>query len=391
MPRPNNGPSLVQNSFGVYEIRYSEGRRSVRLSTRTKDIQEAQLVLAGYITEKLSQDEAKAKGAGMTIRDILQRYMTGHVDKLATAAERQGYAQRWLDEGLGKFTLERIDDKVIEAYCEKRRTGQIAGAQGRARKDGSKPQRRTGASDGTLRRELNMLVAAINYCRKHRLLKAEDVPHIALPPAAPPKDLWLTELEADQLLSVATREEHPDSRRLTRGARFVVLALATAARKSAILGLRWDQVDMTKWVIHYQAGELKPADKSGRNKQKSKKRRAAVPIAEWARPYVQRMHDEQVGVPLVLDHDSCIGSQFERIIKIAAVRYRNAKFLETTPHTLRHTAATLMLRAGTPLWEVAGVLGDSMETVSRVYGHHASDQLTTAVNSWKKTTTEETV
>ncbi len=48
---------------------------------------------------------------------------------------------------------------------------------------------------------------------------------------------------------------------------------------------------------------------------------------------------------------------------------------DVTPHTLRHTAATWLMQAGTDLWEAAGYLGMSTLTLTRVYGHHHPDHL----------------
>ena len=49
-----------------------------------------------------------------------------------------------------------------------------------------------------------------------------------------------------------------------------------------------------------------------------------------------------------------------------------------TPHTLRHTAATWLMQAGVDLWEAAGFLGMTAETLERVYGHHHPDHLKNA-------------
>jgi hypothetical protein len=46
---------------------------------------------------------------------------------------------------------------------------------------------------------------------------------------------------------------------------------------------------------------------------------------------------------------------------------------DVTPHTLRHTAATWLMRGGTDLWIAAGFLGMSVETLERTYGHHHPD------------------
>jgi integrase len=51
-----------------------------------------------------------------------------------------------------------------------------------------------------------------------------------------------------------------------------------------------------------------------------------------------------------------------------------------TPHTLRHTWATLAARAGVDLYAIAGVLGDTLSTVEKNYLHHAPDHLRGAIN-----------
>jgi integrase len=46
-----------------------------------------------------------------------------------------------------------------------------------------------------------------------------------------------------------------------------------------------------------------------------------------------------------------------------------------SPHILRHTAATWLMQAGTDLWEAAGYLGMSVQTLLDRYGHHHPDYL----------------
>jgi integrase len=50
-----------------------------------------------------------------------------------------------------------------------------------------------------------------------------------------------------------------------------------------------------------------------------------------------------------------------------------AKLTDVTPHTLKHTAATWLLRAGIDLWDVAGLTSTSAKTLETVYGHHSPE------------------
>jgi integrase len=56
--------------------------------------------------------------------------------------------------------------------------------------------------------------------------------------------------------------------------------------------------------------------------------------------------------------------------------------LEGNPHTLRHTAATWLMQAATPLWEASGFLGMTEQTLIQVYGHHHPDYLRNAARAF---------
>ena len=52
---------------------------------------------------------------------------------------------------------------------------------------------------------------------------------------------------------------------------------------------------------------------------------------------------------------------------------------KANPHVMRHSRATHLLLAGVPLYDVAKLLGDTVATVERVYGHHSPDYLAAAI------------
>lgn len=51
-----------------------------------------------------------------------------------------------------------------------------------------------------------------------------------------------------------------------------------------------------------------------------------------------------------------------------------------TPHVLRHSRATHMMKAGVNPWEVANALGMSLDVLTSVYGHHHPDWQKDAAN-----------
>jgi integrase len=216
-------------------------------------------------------------------------------------------------------------------------------------------------SDSTVRRELGVLIASFNFAVKTRLIPLGEVPYISLPVGAPPKDVWLTENEVKFLLQ---RAIEVDPKFGSRVYRFVVIALKTASRKAAILNLKWSQVDLERKVIHYEGGV------------QTKKRRVAVPISASLMQCLDYWK-EGAENEYVLGSPDCIDWEFGKLMRECAKT--NAKFESVTPHTLRHTWATLAARAGVDLWQIAGVLGDTLSTVQKNYLHHCPDHLRGAV------------
>ncbi|WP_311924681.1 tyrosine-type recombinase/integrase [Microvirga sp. 3-52] len=77
-----------------------------------------------------------------------------------------------------------------------------------------------------------------------------------------------------------------------------------------------------------------------------------------------------------------IGTGLEKAFRRAC---EDAGLEGVTPHTLRHTAATWLMQRGTDLWEAAGFLGMTVETLEKTYGHHHADfQRQAAVNIVRK-------
>lgn len=46
---------------------------------------------------------------------------------------------------------------------------------------------------------------------------------------------------------------------------------------------------------------------------------------------------------------------------------------DVTPHVLKHSCATMLLRDGVDLWDVSGLTSTSTKTLESVYGHHSPE------------------
>ena len=169
---------------------------------------------------------------------------------------------------------------------------------------------------------------------------------------------------------------------------FVLLALNTGARKGALLDLRWPQIDFVNRIIH-----LNPEGRTQTNK-----RRAIVPINDRlyealkeAQADIKRKAEDRAKKNLPpLPPCSHVLHYHNAPLADLKVGFRNAcaraEITGVTPHTLRHTAGTLMALAGVDLFLIAKVLGHSVQKTTEMYAHHRPEYLRSAVDVLGKAT-----
>lgn len=346
MARPNTGASLALNERGIYEIRWSENRRTHRLSTRTNDLPSAQRFLAGWLMEREREQAAKAV---MTVAGVMHLYKKECIDEGRIVDKvRQDLCIRNLMTYFADIACRDIDLDHVREYCDLRADGTIG--------------MKAAKSTETLRRELSVLKAAMHHAVKRKRMTLADMSHIDMPAKKQARQLWLTETERDQLLSYADKRK--DKVKL-----FIYLALCTAARRRSIERLTWDVVDMQARIIHY---DRLPGERT-------RKRRVPVPINDRLYPVLAEAKLASSS-PYVMGDAGRVTHRFTTLLERLAKQTKNDKFLQVTPHTLRHTWATLAARAGTSMYQIAGVLGDTVATVERNYLKHSPDHLRDAVN-----------
>lgn len=236
-----------------------------------------------------------------------------------------------------------------------------------------------GVSPSTVRRELGVLQAALNYCAKEgHLLSA---PLVWRPDPSPPKDRWLTRLEAAYLLRGA-RALRVDGRHL---ARFILVGLYTGTRKTAILQLRIDQpgidggwVDTANGVLYRQ---------STRARRKAKKQPPAR-LSRRMLAHISRWRDMGSSFVVADNKGNRVGdirkgwaNACQIATDMAQEKGHSIDLTDCSPHVLRHTCATWLMQQGAEIWDASGFLGMSVETLQRTYGHHHPDHQSSAVDA----------
>jgi integrase len=337
MPRRNQGPKLrwLANRKAFY-ITWTVAGRSRKRTTGTADRERAEAIFGEWLLLR-GRRNSPSDPAEILVTDVLNDYLRAREQKVA-APGRIAYAVLALTDFFEGNTVADVTVETCARYSQKR-----------------------GRSAGTVRRELGVLRAAINW--SHKAGKLTRPVAVELPDRPEPRDRWLTRLEAARLL----RASRTKQARLYMPL-FILLGLYTGRRKEAILSLRWPQVDLHGGRIDFEVAGRK----------RTNKKRGTVRIPARLLPHLARARKRGTELGYVL-HDQ--GQRIGDIKKGFAASCRRAGLEGVSPHTLRHTAATWLMQQGVPLWEASGFLAMSVETLTRTYGHHHPDYMQEAADA----------
>ena len=298
-----------------WHVVWTENGATKRRSLRTKDHEAAQRRF----------DHWKRFPKGNLIRDAATLYLAAKHDA-AIDPDRLEHAWKAAGPFFGHLRPAQVTKSLCREYTAYRR--------------------RLGRSDGTIRRELGMVRAALHYVDKGQYTDFE------FPPPPPPNERYLTHEEYYRLLCAAMAP-HIEL--------FIVLALTTAGRVRAILELTWNRVDFKRGLIYL-----------GRQEEARRKGRAIVPLLDTARPYLDQALDAAKTDHVIEYRDAPVKSikhGFKRTVKRAGL-------VNVSPHTLRHTAAVWMTESGRPMSEIAQYLGHRDSSITEaVYARYSPHYL----------------
>jgi integrase len=311
-----------------YYITWTEHGRSRERATGSAKREQAEIVFAEWM-QRRGRRSGPSDPASVFVTDVLNEYQVQRGPKVS-APGRIGYAVLALTDFFAGNSVADVTPQTCGRYADKR-----------------------GRAAGTVRRELGVLRAAINYA--HRSGRITRPIAVELPEPPLPRDRWLIRKEIARLLRSCKTAQGRLYMPL-----FVLLGIYTGRRKETLLSLRWPQVNLEAATINFEIA----------GRRRTNKRRGVVPIPPRLLPHLKRAWRRGTEMGFVLHID---GKRIGDIKKGFAGACQRAGLTGVTPHTLRHTAATWLMQAGTDLWQAAGFLSMSMETLVRVYGHHHPD------------------
>lgn len=321
---------------GVYYVKWydHDTRQTMRRSLRTSDANVAQREYAAFLNGGF---KPRKKGE-QTVADVLDDYLREHVRRECAAAFRQEVSAEHLKKFFPDKLIHEIDIPACRAYADARRRGQVSGC----------GYWKRGVADATIRRELNVLSAAANHAIKWRRLPASDAPSVELPKAQAAEKHHYTEAEVEMLINAASGDLKE----------FIRITYYTGARRGSVETLETSQVDFVGKRIHL--------DKPGAKK--TKKRRPIVPMFKAIEPGLKTLVAKAEDGWL-FGKRADFYKPYRELCELLGLENK------AHPHLLRHSRATHLLQRGKGIYDVARLLGDTVDTVERVYGHHSPEYL----------------
>jgi integrase len=319
-------------------------------------------------TRKAARDKLKAMQARLDVglaavdaRARLDEYAAAWITSTLEASDRK-HSTKTLYAGLarthiigsrlGSMTLDRIKPGHVEAWVVQVRD--------------------KGRAPSTVRQVYTILRAILDTAVRDGLLARNPVAAVKRPKVTATEAAFLTPAQVRALLAAAQG---------SRYAPLFALLVNTGLRRGEALALHWKDVDLETGLLKVRGtlarvdGELVVTDT------KTEKSRRAVPLSPAAvgilREVRQRQREERlragskwVRTPYVFTTEfgePCDPRNALRALKTAAA---TASLPGVGLHTLRHSAASVMLTNGVPLKVVSDVLGHaSIAITGDVYGH----------------------
>lgn len=313
-----------------YKLTEHRGKWSVRIDGRrlstgydaTAEYREDAQRAASEIVDALS------KAPTNNVSDMMESYLRDK-DTSIVDAERLRFAWKRLKPHFGHLTANQITREVCRSYIA---------------------QRSSEVTAGTINKELQTLRAGVRWN------DPSNVSVFEMLPSPEPRDRWLTRDEFQRLLDAA------DAPHLQL---FLRLAIATAARKSAILELTWMQINWEQNQIWF-------------GKKANGKKRARVPMSSTLRAFLEEAYEARQSEYVV----EYAGDRLKNIRKSFENAVTRAGLDDVHIHDIRHTAACWLAMAGHPISEISQYLGHSNSAVTeRIYARYSPEYLTNLADS----------
>jgi len=264
----------------------------------------------------------------MLLKDLLEIYIRDHsLPKRTEKSDRR--AIRAPVERFGEVNADRITTAKVRDYAARRAKS---------------------VSSATVRREVTALQSVLNWGHRSGYVAAAVSFH--KPRGGERRDKWLTEEDERTIKRLAEKQASNQVRLI------LALGLTYGARRGAMI-----ELCNQPRQVNFQSGWI---DFNVPGRPVNRKRRPSVPMTPAVRGVLEAVaNNTPPGQPLLTEADF---RDFKRFMV-------NARYEWVTPHVLKHSAITLLLRAGKSIHQVSALTQTDPRTLFEVYRHHSPEEL----------------
>ncbi len=321
----------------IYWIRYAglDGR-IIYESSRSDKFKEAEalLIKRKQAIKEGKQPEPLKRIGNHTFNELVTEYLKW-AQRQRSFRSKQGFI-RQLSEFFNGIPLRRFSSRLIEQY----QTEKI--------QKGNKP--------ATVNRHIATLKHMFTKAVEWDMVEEETLKRIRKVKLLPENNRRLRYLsigECQSLINACDKHLKP----------IVITALNTGMRKSEILNLKWDNVDLKHGFI------LLDRTKNGDRRE--------IPINDTLRQILQGLM-RRVDIPYVF-YDPRTGKPYQEVKRSFNTALRKAGIKDFRFHDLRHTFASHLVMSGVDLTTVKELLGHKNLTMTLRYAHLAPGHKVKAV------------
>ena len=361
----NEGSIRFRKDLGVWEARYrtSDGKRRSLYAKRR-----------GELRRRLEEALAEARngikpiGRTLTVAEYLDDWVENSVKprcKPSTYASYKETVRRYIAPAIGRRPLAKLEPEHVQSML----------AQLTDRETSRRP-----LSPATVRYVRTILRSALGRALKAGLVMRNVATLVDVPAKA--------RREIDPMTAAQVRAflAHVADDRMSA---LYVTAIGLGLRQGELLALRWQDIDFERATLSVRHTLGRETRELTAPKTERSRRTLAMPrtVSDALRDHRRRQLEERVHAGARwTEHDfvfaSTVGTPlFSRnVTQTFQQALASAGLPRKRFHDLRHTAATLLIEQGVPIYEVSRLLGhSSLSTTADIYGHLTNEmQLRTA-------------
>ena len=344
--RANGEGSIRKRKDGRWEGRYTAGHdpetgKAISKNVLGKSQSEVKEKLKKAIAEAAKIDVAKSEHC--TVGGWMEVWFENYAKVKVRPSSHQtyrGYIDNHIKPNIGNIQLGQLTTLDLQKFYKKLLNS------GRVERIESKQQPK-GLSAKTVRNINQVISSAMDFAKEQRLITVNPTDGCALPKL---EHKEMKTLPVEQLMSFLSEAKNSGVFEM------YYIELATGLRRGELLGLKWEDIDLTQGIIHIRRQIARINGKVVEAPLKTKNSYRSLPIGADAVEILKTMKekscDEYVfpspnGGPISPDS---VLHMLHRVLQRAGLP--KVRF-----HDLRHTFSTLALQNGVDIKTVSGMLG----------------------------------